>query len=43
MEANQRYQISESLWERLKNVLDQVGAETGGADALAALRPSFEG
>ena len=43
MGKNLRYQIQEPLWKRFKNALDRVGAETAGAEALAAPGPSSEG
>jgi hypothetical protein len=43
METNLRYRIPEPLWKRFKNALDRVGAETAGAEALAAPGPSSEG
>ncbi len=42
-EVNLRYQIPEPLWKRFKDALDRVWAETAGAEALAAPRPSSEG
>jgi hypothetical protein len=43
METNLRYQIQEPLWKRFRNALDRVGAETAGAEALAAPGPSSQG
>jgi hypothetical protein len=43
METNLRYQIPEPLWKRFKNALDRVGAETAGAEAIAAPGLSSEG
>ncbi len=43
MEANQRYQIPDPLWQRFKIALNRVGVETAGAEALAAPGPSSKG
>jgi len=43
METNLRYRMPEPLWKRFKSALDRVGAETAGAEALAAPGPSSQG
>jgi hypothetical protein len=43
MEASQRYQIPDPLWQRFKIALNRVGAETAGTEALAAPGPSSKG